>query len=189
MGNQLTTLKIEETDIFLDDQGNGRGKITISNSWGYNFSYFWGSMGSSLNDFLCGLDEGYFLNKLCNNSSVFCGKSTARNIRREMRSELSFELPWFKHMEFQKEMRAEVKKIESIDSDYEFVGFAQSLADNLPYYLIDCKYDRKEVESAIQSFFSEPWHYIGNTDSNHAVFLKKLFLKLKEAIKKEATND
>ena len=34
----MKVLKVKETEIFLDDQGDGKGKITISNTYGHNYS-------------------------------------------------------------------------------------------------------------------------------------------------------
>ena len=40
--------RINSTDIILQDFNKGEGKIIISNdSFGYNFSYYWGAMGKN----------------------------------------------------------------------------------------------------------------------------------------------
>lgn len=179
---KMEYLKIEHTDIFLDDQGNGRGKIIISNTSGYNFSYYWGSMGSSLKEFLCDIDSGYFINKLCRNDSVFCGRSTVKAIRKLIKTDYSWELPWYKHMEFQKELRVKIKDLENCSSNDEFVHIALNIPDSLDYYLIEDKYDRKDIEGVMKSIFSEPWYMIETKPSDEARFLESLHKKLRKVL-------
>ena len=60
----LRKIRINDSDIFLENfEKEGHGKITISNSWGYNFSYEWGSMGCCLEDFILSINEGYFISQ------------------------------------------------------------------------------------------------------------------------------
>ena len=95
----MKTLRIDYTDIFLDDKGNGQGKLTISNTCGFNFSCYWGAMGGSLKDFLLRINEDYFVRNLTDPLS-FDAKLTAKSVRRYVRNELKSELPWYMYMEF-----------------------------------------------------------------------------------------
>ena len=45
-------LRIENTDIFLEDISEGKGKITVSDTWEYNYSYYWGAMGGNISEFI-----------------------------------------------------------------------------------------------------------------------------------------
>lgn len=50
-------------DIVLDDQGDKRGQIMINSDYGA-WSYFWGSMGCSLKEFITKCDTPYLMGKL-----------------------------------------------------------------------------------------------------------------------------
>ena len=116
-------IKIESTDIFLETIDERKGKITISNTWGYNFSYSWGAMGKPLKDFLIGCDKSYFARALCpiDKMNVFCGKRTATAIRRAIKEFLP---NWYTHTEFQKEMRKSIREVESIQDIHDFYRMA-----------------------------------------------------------------
>lgn len=181
----MRIIKIDETEIFLDDLGSGRGKITISNTYGYNFSYYWGSMGSSLCEFLCNIDESYFITKLSNKPYSFNSKLTAKDIRKYIRKELSYDLPWYKYMEFQKSLREWISGIEEIESENEFVDYCYNILNS---YVLDFstlnRHEEKEIRDILKSsFMQEPWHFIQQGDSHEAVFLKKLFKKLQKELK------
>jgi len=48
----METIRIDTTDVILRDDAPGKGKIMISDDgWGYNFSYYWGAMGSGIKEF------------------------------------------------------------------------------------------------------------------------------------------
>jgi hypothetical protein len=67
--NNIFKIKINNTDIFLEDFGDNKGKITVSDTYGYNYSMFWGAMGGSLKDFLCSINSEYFADKLMGSQS------------------------------------------------------------------------------------------------------------------------
>ncbi|MGL5681686.1 MAG: hypothetical protein ACRDDZ_01360 [Marinifilaceae bacterium] len=52
-------------DISLDDQGDGRGRLTISSDYG-SWAYYWGSMGGGFKKFLITCDECYLFRCLSN---------------------------------------------------------------------------------------------------------------------------
>lgn len=181
----MEIIKIDETEIFLDDKGSGQGKITISNTYGYNFSYYWGSMGDSLREFLLRINESYFITKLANNPYSFSPKLTAKEIRKYISEELSYDLPWYKYMEFQKSFREWIKGIEEIESDQEFVDYCHNILRSwkLDFSSLD-RHEEKEVKDILQnSFTQEPWNFIQQGYSNEAIFLKKLFKKLQKELK------
>jgi len=135
----IEVIKIDDTDIILQDEGDGRGKITISNSWGYNYSHFWGSMGGSLKEFLLRINEGYFIDKLSDfdDRGVFDGKATMTAVRKHIREEMSYELPWYKYMSAQKELREKFKEMERIEDENSFVDAMSSLESSLIVWDLD----------------------------------------------------
>ena len=182
----MRRIVIDSSDIFLDDLGDGKGKITISNTYGYNFSYYWGCMGCSLREFLLSVNSDYFIRKLAPNPEVYCPVKTAKSVRRHVRKDLSYELPWYKHMEFQKGLREWIKGIEDTSTEYEFVDYCYNILNDyrIDIYSVD-RQDRADVESLLKSVFeTEPWYFIEKTDSGEAIFLSKLFVKLKKVLKK-----
>lgn len=180
----MEVLKIDQTDIILDDEGDGRGKITISNTYGYNYSTYWGSMGKrGLKEFLLGMNNDYFINRLVSDTGVFCGKKSVKNVRRFIREEMSYELPWYKFMKAQKELRERLKELESCDSDRDFVSAMSNLSGSL--YCLELSYDdEKEFNEILGVLETEPWHFIDYKPSNDVIFLERLFPKLQKKLKK-----
>lgn len=175
-------IQIDETDIFLDDMGDGRGKIIISNTWGYNFSHFWGSMGSDLKEFLTRINKSYFINKLLPHydNGQFDPKKTIRNVRKYIRTE--FDIPWYQHMSAHKELREFLKELETCDSQRLFVHYMSNISDSI--HCFDLNYqDEQEFKSALKVLECEPWHFIEMGPSNSQIFLEKLYPKLQKKLK------
>jgi len=116
--------------------------------------------------------------KLCpaGNQMVFCGKQTAKNLRRQVKETLE----WYEHTEFQKSLRETIRKVESFESEHEFYSWIGTYMDELDFYKIDCSYDRKNVERDFQSLF----HYgcVESRYSNQYMWLQKFHAKLKRAL-------
>ena len=178
----MEAIKIGHTDVILQELGENQGKIIISHWDSYNFSHYWGSMGGTLKEFLCQINVGYFVNKLCpyDRRTVFDAKRTATAFRKEIKKFL----PWYKHMEFQKEMREEVNNIEHCSNEFEFVRWAENFIDNLWFDMIEDEYDRKEIKSEFGGLMSEFWLLQETTDSREAKFLADIFPKIQEEVKK-----
>lgn len=183
----MENFKIGDTDIILEDFGDGKGKIIIANIWGYNFSFFWGCMGSDLKKFLCGINVNYFVTKLSDplDNGVIDAKKSVVNFRNHFKTEFKHDLPWYKYLEAQKSMREELREIENdCKSEQEFVY----LMDNL-YKKIDCSSlnykEEKEFKNIIESACNEPWNFIIKGDSIKTKFLRKLFPKLQKELKRQ----
>lgn len=183
--SDIKRLKIGTTDIFLENLGPGKGKIIIADPYGGNYSNFWGSMGGTIEEFICSINFGYFDNKVNPyDRGVFDGKASVTNIRRFIREEYSYDLPWYENMEAQKELRAKLRELESCESGDWFVTKCERLADDLDLYDMDYK-DAESFRGLIRNLMSEPWHYIGTRPSSETLFLKKLFPKLQKRLKKD----
>lgn len=180
---KLRKLKIKDADVFLEDYETGKGKITIS-SFNYGaFTFYWGSMGSDLKDFLLRINGDYFAGKLSSNSYVFDAKGSTKNVRKHIREELSYELPRYKFMSAQKEMREAIKKLEYVSSNNEFVARMIDLPDNLMCYDLDYK-EESEFKDIIEGVFkSEPWHFIAEKQSNEYNWLVGFHKDLQIALK------
>lgn len=181
-------IRIDDTDIYLDDHGAGKGKITVTN---YNFgcfSYFWGSMGKSLNDFLCGINDSYFASKLNGSSkdSVMDVPKTFAAIRKYIRKEIG--LNWYEHREFQKQLREKLNQFqvsceENPSHDFFVSTFWALFINTISYYGIYDEYERKRIEDDFKSI-DEPWHFIVEKSSKEYLFLTSLHKKIKKAINK-----
>lgn len=181
-------LRIESADVILNDMGNGHGKIIISDdNWGYNFSYYWGAMGNSLEDFLCKINTDYFIGKLGpHENGPVNPKKTITNIRKALNEYLYSSYPWYKYPEFSAEIRHELRRMSSrgFDSVDDFFYRMDDFIENLNYYLIDDKYDRESIESIMKDAInSELWYYIVYEPHREKLYLEQFHKKLKKAIK------
>lgn len=138
----MNRFKIEDADIILENYENGQGKIIISDLYNGSFSYYWGSMGESIEEFLKSINSSYFADKLCSNRFVFSGKKTAKEIRRYIREDMKYDLPWYKFQSGQKELRERLKEIERSDNQYEALSLIQGLPDNLMCFDMEYKEEK-----------------------------------------------
>lgn len=178
----MEVLRIKETDVFLDDQGEGRGKITISNSYGYNYSSYWGAMGGSLKDFILRINDDYFSRNLLGANSLltFDSKLTRRNVRKYIREEI---MPWYKHTVFQKELRRDINfYFGGCDTSNDFVNNWHRFIDRLPFYLIEDRWERERIEEEFRGV-SEPWSFIGERMSDEYVWLCGIHNELKKRLR------
>lgn len=183
----LTRLKIDNTDVFLEDFEINQGKITISDTYGHNYSYYWGAMGGNLSDFICHINSQYFTDKLfgARKSYVIDVKKTCSALRKHISSEI---ILYYKEMEFQKDMRRVLRdfqeECEEAGSEEYFVdNFFRRFVDKLNFYLVKDEYTRKELESAFGNI-DECWSFIETKPSNECIWLTKFHGKLKKEIKK-----
>lgn len=116
----MLQITIGETDVLLFDYEPGQGKIIIANPT-CNYSYYWGSMGCTLSEFICHIDSHYFAKNLTNNIRSFSNEKTFKSVRKFLREEM--DLPRYKHTEFQKDMRRVLKEFQAAcDSEYYLVN-------------------------------------------------------------------
>lgn len=177
------------TDIILQDHGEGKGKIIVSdNDWDYNFSHYWGAMGkgTSLREFLLQINSDYFAGKLTGHiSGVFDVKKTFTNVRKHIREEMSDELPWYKHMEFQKDLREKINEWEEgCYSEESFVnGWYHFWEYTVDYYLVDNLFDKGSIKDMFMSI-DEHWYFVARKEHESIPWLRKIHKKLKKEIKK-----
>lgn len=174
--------RIDYADIFIDDQGEGRGKIIIADSYNdYNFSYFWGAMGNkSMVEFLIGTSGCYFSGKLCGtryDRQVIDMKATLTNIRRAIREEFK----WFEYMPFQKELREKLKDFDC-ESIADFYDRISDLPDRLYYDEVPYK-EEAAVKRRLESCFEDASYLIATKDSPAIKYLEILHEKLKAHLK------
>lgn len=174
----MKTLRIDSTDIFLDDKGEGKGKITISDMWMGAYNCYWGAMGGSLEEFLLGINSSYFVDKLCRSQWVFDGKLSAKNIRKHIREELAHKLPYWKFMSAQKELREKIKELESCSNQNEFVDACKRIPDDLMCYDLSREEEREFKDIIRDIFTNEPWNFIEEVESREAKWLAGLHVKL-----------
>ena len=182
----MEVIKIEETEVILQDYGEGKGKIIIANPYNMNFSYYWSAMGGSLKEFLLGINDSYFANKLTYNTEVFSGKNTATNIRRFIREDLNYDLPWYEHMEFQKSLRGWIKSVETMETIDEFIDAALNISKNydLDYSCMNYNEEQELKQLLSDTIGCEPWYLAGTESSKEYNFIVGIFNKLKKQLKK-----
>lgn len=191
----MITFRIDSADIILNDLGDGKGKIIISDtSYGYDFSYFWGAMGNgSLADFLCRINSEYFTDKLGTTAKGEINtKQTLAAIRKGLKEHFYPSYPWYKNQEFQASLRASLKEMEEegfVSPDHFFVC-VDSMLGRLDYYSLE-SYERDDVKEILErAVFSEPWHYLVYDEHFKNRYLMKLHKKLiKELKKKKITTE
>ena len=190
--NNTTFLQIGHTDVFLENQGEGRGQITVNDRERGTYQSYWGSMGSSIEDFMLRINEHYFTSNLLRpgNGRVFDAKGTFASVRKFIREELG--LPWYEHLEFQKDLREKLKNFqdncEEINSDRYFVDSFGFYIGTMPdFYLIGDRYERGRVEKDFNNI-SEPWHFIATKPSKESLWLQSLHTKIKKRILKMNQN-
>lgn len=175
----MNILKIDSTEIILQNYEKGQGKIIISDLYHGSYSFYWGSMGdSTIEIFLKRINSDYFAGKLCNEKNIFSGKNTARNIRKWIREEMSIDLPWYRFMSAQKELREKIKELDYCDNQYQAMYLIENLHDSLDCFDLDY-IEEKEFRKIIEdNFTQEVWNLFGTETSSEYKFLKKLHKKL-----------
>lgn len=175
-------IKIGTTDVFLDDKGEGKGKITISDTeWDINCSFYWGSMGCSLKEFLLQINADYFEGKLnMGDHGIFDAKKSIKNVRKYIREEMEYQLPWYLYPSAQKELRERLKEIEDYCcSEEQFIDQMSNISDSIYCYDLGYK-EEKEFRGIIQELEQEPWHFIEKSPSEKSKWLKTFLPKLKK---------
>lgn len=173
-------LRIGSTDVILTDYEIGQGKIIISDdNYGYNFSYYWGSMGSDLNIFLKEINSSYFVNKL---GPIERGgidlKATMKNVRHYWKTECG--ISWYNYMDEQKTLRQELKIVETHSYDeQDFVRRMQSI--DSAFYFRPSMF-KSDFQEAVEQISCEPWHHIVCKEHPQNTWLEKFFVKLKQTL-------
>ena len=179
----MEILKIDTTDIIIDDYGNGKGKIIVSDTYSGYYSYYWGAMGGSLKSFIKNINSSYFAGKLCNNISVFSSKQTARNIRKYIREEMRYDLPWYKFMESQKDLRILIRDIERYSEDkHDAIHRIEGLYEDVNCFELSANEEREFRGILKDHFDNEPWLFLGEETSVEFNFLCKLHGELKKIL-------
>jgi hypothetical protein len=178
----ITNLKIDSTDIILQDFELGQGKITISNSKYGVFSYQWNSMGSNLKDFLLRINSEYFMRNLSHRiKGEIDIKKTMTYVRKYIRKEYRFF--WYMDLKFQKQLRERLNDIQNFSySDMGFVNSMQEIKNSIDWKDCEKRY-QYEAENTIIGLSSEPWHFIINKEPVENIWLFKLFNKLQKKLR------
>ena len=184
-------IRIGSTDVVLQDFGDGKGKIIISDDeYGYDFSYYWGAMGkdTTLVNFIQSLNSDYFVKKLSHNiKGPLNIRGTFSELRRHIQECFQYELKWYEHMAFQKDFRKKLKQLQKeVSCADEFVFKLESFCDELDFYLIEDRHERERLENLFKNIFSnsEPWYFIEHETHIEEIFLEKFHSKLKEKLSK-----
>ena len=175
----MNRFQIETADIILENHEAGKGKIIISDLSNGSFSFYWGSMGETIEEFLKGINSSYFADKLCNNRFEFSAKQTAKEIRRYIREEMSYELPWYKFRLSQKELRKSIKRIEKSNSQQEALYLIQDLPNSVYCTELSFK-ENNEFSKIIEDMVStEPWNFLQQSYSAEYKYLENLHKRIR----------
>ncbi len=180
---------VDGIHILLEDVGPSQGRIIISDTGSNNYSFYWGSMGGTIKEFICRINSDYFADKLLGARSLYemDVKATFAEIKRHIRTEMG--LPWYKYMEFQKDMRECLNDFkehcEENNSQQCFVdNFDRLFVDRLSFYLIPDRFDREYHEKEFKNIH-EPWNFIQEKENAKCLWLKKLHKNLKKHLVKQ----
>jgi len=182
MSKNIQKIKIKGVDIILEDKAPNQGKVIVSDNNGNNYSMFWGAMGGTLQEFICRINSSYFADKLLGTerTQAFNVKKTFKELRRFIREDL--DLPWYKHLEFQKDFREILKEFENecLSNPYDrfFVDSFHSYFSYKPnFYLISDSYECSRIEKDFKSL-SEPWYFIQTSESEKSKWLQFIHKQL-----------
>lgn len=177
----MKTIQIGTTEVILQNYEINQGKIIISDLYNGSYSYYWGSIGGTLEEFIKSTSSDYFAGKLCNEQHVFSGKATAKSIRRHIKQNMNYDLPWYKYMPAQKELREAINDLKRCDSQHDAIYQIEKFKD---IYAIGMGADEdKEFEEIMESNFNcEPWHFLETEPSPSYRFLVKLHKELKNKL-------
>lgn len=189
----ICRIRIETTDIFLENINPGHGKITVSDVYGKNFSHYWGSMGkdATLETFISHINKEYFASKLngAKKDHKMDVPRTFAAIRKYIREDMG--LQWYQHMDFQQHMREVLKEFQDAcenypSQDYFISNFFSQFVHQLSFYKMTG--DRHEEKRWTKEFndISEWWHFIVERESENYLFLMQLHGKLVKYLKQKA---
>lgn len=174
-------LRIQSTDVILTDYEPGKGKIIISDdNYGYNFSYYWGAMGSGdLRAFLCDISPSYFTGKLGTTESGGIDiKATMANVRRWWKEDSG--IAYYQNMDEQKQLRIELNMIQNLCYDEQDFVSRMSRIDEA-FYFRPAMF-KSDFQEAIEALSCEPWHHIEKKEHKQNLWLNKFFTLLKKEI-------
>lgn len=190
----MINYKIDGIDIYLEDIGEGKGKIIVTSPYNtdHNYSYYWGAMGKSLEDFICGLTDDYFCGCLMGHRSMYSIDipKTFKAIRNHIKNEVF--CGYYNQMEFQKDVRRCLREFqvecEGVDSPegYFYYNFDSSFLNQIDYTLITTKsIYGVESEREFREFFTEHHYFIEKSINDEFKRLSKILDKLKSKIKQK----
>jgi hypothetical protein len=132
-------------------------------------------MGGSLRDFLKRINASYFAGKLCSQTYKQDSKKTVQNIRRYIRRDMAYDLPWYKFMEEQKLLRSFLKNLEQYPVDM--------IIDRLCNIDLEFIGENEEFVEILKSHLScEPWHFIGEVVTDEYKYFEQLHGKIKKRL-------
>lgn len=182
--SELKKISIGSTDIFLEDYEPGQGKITISDTEHGAFTHYWGAMGSNISEFVQSINTDYFVRKLSSDDRVFSAKKSVQAIRRYIRNDMKYDLPWYRWPDAQKELREFIEELEQCHSEENFVDECYKIPKRIIALNLD-KYETEEFEGIVKDIFTnEPWNFIEKEPSQQAIWLTKLLPKLQKQLRK-----
>lgn len=178
----MEEIKTKYARVILNDKSEGKGEIIVITN-NFTRSFYWGAMGDPLKDFLKRIDSDYFAGKLCEKQSKFSIKLSVKEIRRYIREEMSYELPWYKYMEGQKELRRVLRELEKQTDMSEETFVQELLSIHNDVFIMDMKREEeKEFLEIVESIFvTEPWNFIQTDYSDEYKLLMTIH---KDLIKK-----
>jgi hypothetical protein len=178
-----SVIKIKSATFTLIDVKQNHGELIVQLPDNVIYKYYWGAMGCGIVDFIKHCSPDYVIRNLIGTRGCFtyCNKRTFKALRYHIRVEMR--LPFYKHMAFQKSMRAELKKYQkccySADS---FISGWDVFVNHLEYRLIESTSDRVGVYNEFKGI-SEVWHFCETKHNDEYIKLTKLITQLKNKLK------
>lgn len=184
--NKHSLFMIGTTEVELINLGPNRGQVKIRDVQFGSFFTSWGAMGSTIERFICQINDDYFTRNLLGveDREVFYVAGTFRNLRKYISDEIG--LKWYYHLEFQKQLREQLNLFQSRCKEYDSREFfinnlSQYLLDRLDYNLIKGNFEKNYYWKLFHEI-NEPWHFVETKESQNARWLKLLHIKLKATI-------
>jgi len=151
---------LDPVAAYLEDQGTGKGKITIT-CYGKAWTAYWGAMGCDIREFILSADNGYLINKLDSRIErrVMAYDQTANHARKRILS---------------KRREGEISK----DVARAYWSRVEELED------VSCKEDIYPVQDVLCEICGWDWYDGFPREDNHEYeYLNRIVTAVKNALK------
>lgn len=190
---KMKEYRVYDYTFLLKDNGdNNSGEVIITHPY-YTYRYYWGAMGSNLEQFLKRIDSSYFNGCVMNSNKYGINlKATFANIRKSIQDEVF--MGWYNEPAYQKEFRSELRTLQDTlyyEGEISNEQFVDAIYNFRDHYLPTEPLDRFGVfsEDDVKHFFDEPWYLIVERPTREYEKLKQAFEKFQKILVKNENKE
>jgi len=170
--DSMIRFKIDEYQIIMEELGENQGKIIITRWDNRNYSYYWGAMGKTLNEFIKSINGHYFANALISSERqwIFDVKETLSSVKEDLKYEIEGGA-FRRHLYNEFKSLLECDDMNDFDSQYRDI-----ITYQVDFSLIVDSYDRNRIECYLNEL--NLFHYFQKKYSNEYNDIVKLHGKI-----------